>query len=161
MKHSIVLLVLLVAGISAQAQQKLDPKGMNYVVAAKPNSIIYHDTLFSGSRQFKELFYRTGNRDLIFLYDKHQSNKVAGQIIGILGTVATIIGIDRLSSADQKGLGWGLLGGGFAATLTGGYLVVMGQKNLQMAVSLFNQKYGRAAIGIGASNQSAGLVYKF
>ena len=161
MKKTVLLFVCLLAGFFVMAQQKLDPKGMTYVVAAKPNSIIYHDTLYSGSKQFKNLLYRTRNMDLVFLYEKHQSNKITGQVIGVAGALATIIGIGRLSSADQKGLGWALLGGGFAATLTGAYLAVMGQKNLQMAVSLFNQKYSRAAIGIGVSDRSAGLVYKF
>lgn len=148
-------------GISVQAQQKLIPGGMNYLANPKPNNIIYHDSVFTGKKQYMQLFYRTRNQDLIMLLERHQSNKVTGQVLGIIGTIATLVGASRLSSTNDKGLGWALLGGGFATTLTGGYLTLMGQRNLQMAVTLFNQKYATTAIGIGVSSSRAGLVYNF
>ena len=148
--------------LATNAQQKLDKAAMNYVIAPKPNSIFYHDTLYSGSKQFEELFYRTKDTELIRLVERHQSNKIAGQIFGIAGTFATIFGISKVtSSGSDKGYGWALLGGGFAINITGGYLTLMGQRNLQMAVTLFNKKYHQAALGVGISNYSAGLVYKF
>jgi hypothetical protein len=154
--------IFLLTGLSSNAQQRIDPKGMSYLVSPKPNTIIFHDTVYSGKKQFEYLFYRTHDQELINLFEKHQSNKIAGQVLGIAGTVATIFGISKLSgSSSEKGLGWGLLGGGFAATLTGGYLTLMGQRNLLMAVTLFNQRYHLAALGVGVSNNQVGLVYKF
>ncbi len=164
MKFSfLVTLCFLLIGQFANAQRLLDPKGMNYVITAKPNNIIYRDTLYSGRKQFEGLFYRTMDPQLIKLLEKHQSNKVAGQILGFVGTIGTIIGIRKLSGDNaDKGLGWALIGGGLATSLTGGYLTLMGQKNMQMAVNLFNQKHRpSAALGIGVAGNAAGLVYKF
>ncbi len=162
MKSFFLLLIsLCLLGITSNAQQRIDPKGMNYVVAPKPNTIIYNDTVYKGSSQFKQLFYRTHNYELIELYQRHQSNKITGQIVGVAGTIATIFGISRLSSSNtDKGVGWALLGGGFATTLAGGYLTFMGQRNLQMAVTLFNQQNSKTALGMGVSNSQVGLVYK-
>ena len=162
MKGIVFLMVVLCAvSFSAGAQQRIEPNRMNYIIGPKPNNIIYHDTLFKGSTQFRELLFRTSNPELILYYQKHQSNKIAGQVIGILGTVATIVGISRVtSSGADKSAGWALLGGGFAATLAGGYLSLMGQRNLIMAVTLFNQQYNKTALGIGISGSNAGLVFK-
>ncbi len=147
--------------IYAEAQVPLNKNGMNFVPLVKPNNIIYRDTLYRGVKEFSGLFYRSGNPELLMYLDKHQSNKIAGQVIGILGTFATVFGVGYLSDDKQKGLAWGLIGGGFAATLTGGYLLLKGQQNLQMAVSLFNQKNNRAALGIGVGEKTSGLVYRF
>ena len=157
-----ILLSLQLLTVSANAQQQIDPKAMNYLMAPKPNSILYHDTLFKGSSQFKQLFYRTHNFELITLYQRHQSNKITGQVMGVMGTLATIFGVSIVSSGRaDKGTGWILFGTGFAASITGGYLTLMGQRNLQMAVTLFNQQQNKTALGIGISNNHAGLVYKF
>ena len=163
MKGNIVLIGLLcLMFFSLNAQQKIEKNAMNYVIGVKPNNIIYHDTLFRGSAQFEQLFYRAHNQNLIDLYRKHQSNKIAGQVLGVTGTIATIFGISMItSSSSDKGTGWALLGGGFAATLTGGYLTIMGQRNLQMAVILFNRQYNGVSLGIGFSEKNAGLVFKF
>jgi len=163
MKRIVFLLIsLCMLSISSNAQQRIDPKGMNYLIATKPNNIIYNDTIYKGSSQFQQLFYRTHNSDLIALYEKHQSNKITGQVLGIVGTLATIFGVSMVSSdRTDKGTGWILFGAGFAASITGGYLTLMGQRNLQMAVTLFNQQHTKAALGIGVSNSNAGLVYKF
>lgn len=153
--------LFLLVSITSNAQQRLNPKGMTYLITQKPNNIIYHDTVYSGSRQFRDLFYRTEDNELIMRYKKHQSNKITGQAMGFVGTIAIVIGIRKLSDDGQKGLGWGLIGGGLASAITGGYLTMKGQQHLQMAVTLFNQKYHRAALGIGVSENTAGLVYKF
>ncbi|MES2371348.1 MAG: hypothetical protein V4557_02130 [Bacteroidota bacterium] len=153
--------LFLLISITSNAQQRLNPKGMTYLIMQKPNNIVYHDTVFTGSRQFRDLFYRTQDTELIMRYKKHQSNKIIGQAISLAGTVAMIVGIRKLSDDGQKGLGWGLIGGGFASALAGGYLTMKGQQQLQMAVTLFNQKHSRAALGIGVSDNTAGLVYKF
>ena len=49
---------------SVQAQQKIEKNAMNYVIGLKPNNLMYHDTLFSGTAQFEQLFYRANNQDL-------------------------------------------------------------------------------------------------
>jgi hypothetical protein len=152
--------LLLVCFSSAEAQRRMDPKGMTYLVTNKPNVIIYHDSVFNGVKEFRSLFYRYNDFELIGYVAKHQSNKVAGQVLGIVGSIATIVGAGQLSS-DKKGLAWGLIGGGFLTSITGGYLVLMGQRNLATAVTLFNQRYRLASLGIGVSGGAAGLVYKF
>ena len=152
----------LLIGFSAYSQQRIDPKGMNYIINSKPNNIIFRDTLYRGKKQFEQLFYRTQDQQLIGLLEKHQSNKISGQVLGFIGTIATIIGIRKLSSTDgDKGAGWALIGGGVACTFTGGYLLLMGQRNLEMAVTLFNQRNRQAALGIGIAGKQAGLVYNF
>ncbi len=144
------------------AQQRLEPGRMHYLTNPKPNSIFYRDTLYRGSKEFMQLFYRTRDQQLIDLYGKHQSNKITGQMLGVVGSFAMIFGISRLSSNNnQKGLGWGLLGGGFVATITSGALILQSQRQLYTAVTLFNQRHNKASLGIGLADKQAGLVYKF
>lgn len=143
------------------AQQRLEPGSMHYITNPKPNSIFYRDTLYRGSKEFMQLFYRTRDQQIIQLYEKHQSNKITGQVLGVVGSFALIFGISRVSSEDQKGLGWALIGGGFASTLTSGYLILQSQRHLYSAVTLFNQRHNKASLGIGLAQQQAGLVYKF
>lgn len=135
---------------------------MHYIINPKPNSIIYRDTLYRGSKEFMQLFYRNNDTQLMELYRKHQSNKISGQVLGIVGSFTLIIGIGRVSSDNKdKGVGWALIGGGFVSTLTSGYLLVQSQRNLNTAVTLFNQRYNKASLGIGISQQQAGFVYNF
>jgi hypothetical protein len=145
----------------AQSQQRLDPGQMQYIINPKPNNILYRDTLYRGSKQFMHLFYRTHDQQIIGLYQKHQSNKVAGQILGLAGSFAIIFGVGNLSDENRKGSGWALIGGGFASLMTGGYLSLQGQRNLALAVTLFNQRHNKAVLGVGVSQQQAGFVYKF
>jgi hypothetical protein len=160
----ILALVLLgsICCTGVTAQQKIDRTNMTYLIGVKPNNIVYHDTLYSGSKQFRSLFYRTNDPELILYYDRHQSNKIAGQVLSITGTIATIVGIGMVTSGNSdKGTGWIVLGTGFATTLTGGYLIFKGQQNLMNAVVLFNHKYNRPSVGIGVGDRQAGLVLKF
>lgn len=142
------------------AQQKFNPNGMNYLIGPKQNNIIYHDSVFRGSGEFKHLFYRTGNPELLTLYSKHQTNKIVGQTLGLLGAISIFVGINNLSG-DSRSFGWGMIGGGLVASIAGGYFTVVGQRNLQMAIAIFNQQYNKTSIGIGVGDKSAGLVYKF
>ncbi|TDO28117.1 hypothetical protein [Sediminibacterium goheungense] len=152
--------LLFFQGLSAQ--QRLEPGRMHYLTNPKPNSILYRDTLYRGSKEFMQLFYRTRDQQLIDLYEKHQSNKITGQVLGVVGSFALIFGISRVSSNDnQKGLGWGLIGGGFVATITSGALILQSQRQLYTAVTLFNQRHNKASLGIGLADKQAGLVYKF
>jgi hypothetical protein len=159
--RKVVTLALICCMISSfsHAQQRLDPKGMNYVMAAKPNTIIFHDTVFSGKKQFEELFYRTHDQELIQLLKKHQANKITGHAMALTGTVLLFVGISQLSS--DKSTGWILIGSGFAAALSGSYFLFMGQRNLTTAVTLFNQRSSRASFGIGVADKKLGLVYNF
>lgn len=162
MKPALLLTVFfLLTGLLVNAQQKLDPKGMNYVLNPKPSSVIYHDTLYSGSKQFAPLFERTGDPELMIYLKKHKSNKVTGLITNIASAIITVVGIDKVSNSDSKGFGWALIGAGFCGSLASGYLQLMSQKNLVEAVRLFNQKYNHASLGIGIDKGKAGLVYNF
>ncbi len=156
------LLVICVIGsfTFCTAQQKFNPNEMNYLLVPKQNNIIYHDSVFRGSSEFKHLFYRTGNPELLALYSKHQSNKIVGQTFGFLGAIGILVGINNLNG-DSKDFGWGMIGGGLLTSITGGYFTLSGQRNLQMAISIFNQQYNKASIGIGVGDKSAGLVFKF
>ncbi len=142
------------------AQQKLNRSNMSYIIAPKPNNIVYHDSIFRGSAEFKYLFFRTGDTQLMDLFNKHQSNKIIGQICSLVGAVGILSGVNRIAG-DNKGTGWALIGGGFITAAAGGYFTLASQKNLVTAVSLFNLQYNQASVGIGLSNQSIGLVYKF
>ncbi|TAF55135.1 MAG: hypothetical protein EAZ62_02835 [Sphingobacteriia bacterium] len=155
----LLLSASLVTTLSVQAQQPLNKEGMTYVFSPKPNSIIYHDSLFRGSQQFKHLFFRTGQADLLALYDKHQANKITGQALGFAGVVAILVGVNNIST--NAGTGWALVGGGFLLSVSGGYFTLQAQKNLTMAVQLFNQRQKRNTVGIGVGAQSAGLVMAF
>lgn len=162
MKRIPVLILLgCLSCFGAGAQQKIDRNNMTYLVGVKPNNIIYRDTVYSGSKQFMHLFYRTHDPELIRYYEKHQSNKITGQVLSFAGTIATVVGIGMVSSGNNRGTGWAVLGGGFATALTGGYLIFKGQQNLLNAVVLFNHTYNRASIGIGIGDKRAGLVMKF
>lgn len=143
----------------SMAQQPLNSKGMSYVIGTKPNNLIFNDSIFRGSNEFKHLFFRTGNQQLIQLYSRHQTNKITGQIASFIGLFGMIAGVNQLST--NKGLGWSLIGGGLVVSATGGYFTLNAQKKLLMAVTLFNQQYNGTLLGVGIGNQSAGLVYKF
>ncbi len=160
-KNILVIILFFLINVPAQAQQKIDRSGMNYLIGLKPNNLLYRDTLYKGSAQFMHLFQRTGDTELIRLSQKHQSNKLIGNIFGLGGTLASVFGVSMISAGTNKGTGWALLGGGFVASLTGGYLIFRGQQNLQTAVDIFNNKYGRASLGIGIADKQAGLVLKF
>jgi hypothetical protein len=164
MKKGFILFFLCLMSSFITAQQPLNRGGaMTYLVGPKPNNIIYHDTVFRGSKEFKHLFFRTGDAELLKLYDKHQANKVTGQILNFTGAIAIIVGISRMSGADKNtGLGWALIGGGFVSSAVSSYFTLTSQKNLVTAVVLFNKRYNsRASLGIGVGQQSTGLVYNF
>jgi len=142
------------------AQQAL-PKGkMSYTAMTKPNNIVFNDSIFKGSVQFKQLFYRMGNPEIIHSFQKHQSNKITGQVLNFIGAITLISGISYLSG-NTKGLGWTLIGTGFAASIAGGYFTFVGQNHLLNAVDLFNEQNKKSTVSLGFGPQSAGLVYKF
>lgn len=161
MKKLIISLMLFCCFIiNAQAQQPLPAGKMSYTIMTKPNNIIYNDSIFKGSNQFKHLFFRTGNPELIQLYQLHQSNKIAGQAFNFMGAIALVAGISNLSG-NTKGLGWGLIGSGFLASVAGGYFALKSQQHLMSAVEMFNQRYKKSTVSLGLGQQSLGVVYKF
>jgi len=159
-KTGVLLLVIFLFNMSSHAQQKLNRAGMTYIISTKPNNIVFHDSIFKGSAEFKHLFFRKGDANIIGLYEKHQTNKIVGQLASFVGAFGIIWGVNEISGSN-KGLGWTLIGGGFLSAAAGGYFTMASQKNLLMAITLFNQKYSRATVGIGAGDQSIGIVYKF
>ena len=162
MKRYLVFIGLSFIVSNLFAQQQYNPKQMVFVPTNKPNTIIYNDTIYKGSRQFKTLFLRTGDKDLSNLYLQHQRNKIAGGIIGTLGSIAMIIGVSQAtSSSNNKTGGWVAAASGLAATITGGYFVLIGQKKIDTATELFNRRYAKITAAIGLTGNSVGLVLKF
>jgi hypothetical protein len=158
----ILVITFLSINNAAQAQIPLQKGKMNVLTNLKPNNILYRDTLYSGSKSFKSLLYRTNDPEIIRYYQKHQENKIVGQVVGLAGTVATIIGISELTGSNpNRGLGWSLVAGGFVSNLAGGFLLLESKRNLVNAVNLFNMKYNQSSIGIGVGDKQMGLVYKF
>lgn len=160
MRKLFFCLTMLFLLLQANAQQALPAGKMSYTIMTKPNNIIYNDTIFKGSVQFKHLFYRTGNPQLIQSYQLHQSNKITGQVLNFAGAIALIAGISNLSGST-KGLGWSLIGSGFLASIAGGYFAFKSQQHLMTAVDMFNQQYKKSTVSLGLGQQSVGVVYKF
>lgn len=162
----ILCILLLVGGLqnNVKAQQVLDPGKLNYFINPKTNTLLYEDTLYRGAREFKALFYRMGDPLLIHLYQKHQSNKIFGNILGVLGAGMMGAGVG-LASNNHQSTGWILIGAGFTSTIVGGYLIASGQKNLLMAVQFFNekqhQKLPKIQASIGFSANKIGLAINF
>jgi hypothetical protein len=166
MKYSFLLILLLdcIFSQSLSAQELIDHNKMNYLFNPKQNTIIYRDTLYKGSEQFRQLFYRTGDIEIIQLYQKHQGDKIWGGILGILGAFTTGFGVayaTSSSSSNNKTVGWISAGSGLACTIIGGYLVQCGQKKMMQAVAIFNSKYNKITAGFGFSGNNAGLVVNF
>ena len=167
MKFWKLLLIIIIVCCSKNvfAQERVDHRKMNYFTNPKPNSIIYNDSLYKGASQFSRLFYRTHDIDLINLYQRHQSNKIWGTALGVVGTLATTIGVIMATSynnnVNNNTAGWITAGSGLACSIFGAHLIQSGQRNLLMAVEIFNQKYNRATGGIGVSGSNAGFVVNF
>jgi hypothetical protein len=163
MKQIIFLLLSIFLSKIVFAQQPYSHNKMVFAATNKPNTIIYNDTIYKGSTQFKNLFLRTGDADLAKLFQQHQNNKVAGGIISGIGTVATFVGISEATrSGGNNTVGWLVTGGGLVATITGGYLVLVGQQKIITATELFNKRYAaKATTGVGFTNNGVGVVVKF
>ncbi len=160
-----LIIIIISCSKDLLAQERVDHRKMNYFTNPKPNSIIFNDTLYKGSVQFSRLFYRTHDIDLINLYQRHQSNKLWGTALGVVGSIATTVGVIMATSynnnVNNNTAGWITAGSGLACSIFGAHLIQSGQKNLAMAVAIFNQKYNRTAIGIGVSGNNAGFVVNF
>ena len=156
------LSVLLFFSTMLHAQQKMESKNMNYIYTSHPYCILYHDTLFSGSKEFRKLFYRTGNHPIIDLYKLHQSCKVWGNGLTFVGTLATIWGIakvsDRSINSSERSLAWVGILGGLGCDIGGEILILNGQKALATAVHLFNLRSSKTSVNLGVGNKEAGVV---
>jgi len=163
-KITMICFLMLTIQNALKAQQVLEPGKLNYFINPKVNTLLYKDTLYRGAREFKALLYKTGDRQIMHLYQKHQKNKIFGNILGILGAGMMGAGVG-LASNNQQAAGWILIGSGFTSTIVGGYLIASGQKNLLMAVHLFNEKHHnrlpRVQAGIGFSGNRIELALNF
>ena len=55
-KKLLIIIIGILLGQSVVAQQAL-PKGkMSFTAMTKPNNIVYNDSIYKGSAQFKQLF---------------------------------------------------------------------------------------------------------
>ncbi len=163
MKYLVLLLLTVCIINSLTAQQPYNHNNMVFVATNKPNTIIYNDTIYKGSTQFKNLFIRTGDTDLAKLFQQHQSNKVAGNVLSLIGSLGVGFGVGiATANNNNKGTGWAIAGGGFITSIFGGYLMLVGQQKLVAATELFNKRYApKATAGIVITNNGASLVVKF
>lgn len=165
----LLLVWMICFAMNVSAQQKIDPSKMNYIISPKPNTILYNDTVYRGSNQFKPLFYRTHDNLLIYHYEKHQSNKVWGNVLGVAGMVATISGVVSLTgqhdanTARNTTAAWVTTGSGLLCSIFGGYLLLEGQKHLFIAVQLFNQRNTKTKLNarVGMSVNGPAMTLNF
>lgn len=129
-----LIIILISCSKSLFAQERVDHRKMNYFTNPKPNSILYNDTLYKGSAQFSRLFYRTHDIVLIDLYQRHQSNKLWGTALGLVGSITTTIGVIMATAynnnVNNNTAGWITAGSGLACSIFGAHLVQSGQKKL-------------------------------
>ena len=128
MYRCFLLQCFLLLGLCSHAQQPLPQKQMTYLSTAKPNSIFYNDTFYNGSREYRKLFYRTKDPQLIHLYKKHQFDKIVGFALNTTGIIS----------------------------LTAG--TIQSVNDLLVAAYLFNKRYGNPKAAIGISNGGLSFV---
>jgi len=156
------LLILLQAFATSRAQQRMVPGQANYILNARTNSVLFRDTLYSGSRQFRELFLRTNDPLLIKWYRKHQLLKILGEFSVVTGSLAISTGIGLATgTGSTRNSGWIVAGSGLAMVINGGILLYSGQKALAGTLLLFNNKYVHASLDIGMSDNGVGLALNF
>lgn len=162
-KLACYFLAIIISINKVNGQQRLEPKKMTYVNTLRPNSIIYNDTIYNGSAQFKALFLRTDDKELVDLYRKHQSYKIWGNIVGVMGSAALGVGVVLASDKDRNHTaGWITAGAGLVGAITGSYMIMLGQKELLRATALFNKKYGSKPVAaIGMTDNGLGLTVNF
>jgi hypothetical protein len=133
------------------AQHPLQAKKANLLLLNKPYQIVYRDTLYKGAKEFKQLFFRTGDVALMDLYDRHQSNKITGTVLNTIGGFALTFGVIYATgngTSNQKSSGWILAGSGLASSIVGTLLLAKANENLMQATQIFNNKYALAGVGI-------------
>jgi len=155
------ILVSLANNLSAQ--QKVLPNQMNFIVTPKPNSIIYNDTIYNGSRAFRALFLRTNDLQIIEAYKFHQIDKIWGNVLSTTGSIALSLGVVYASSYHpniSRNTGWIMASSGMIAAITGGYLLNRANTDLLIATYLFNKKQAKQKTAIGISNNGVSVVVK-
>jgi hypothetical protein len=151
-------LVFSILAMGAVAQQPLQPKKANLLILNKPYQIVYKDTLYKGAREMQSLFYKTHDADIINLFHKHQSNKIAGNILNTAGGLMLTFGIiyaTGTGNSNQKTTGWIVAGSGFVGSIVGTLLISKANQHIMNATSIFNNKYATA--GLGFTNNGVGL----
>ena len=134
---------------------------MTFLSTAKPNSIFYNDTFYNGSSAYRKLFYATNDPNLIQLYKKHQVNKLVGAVLSTTGLISLTAGTIYASSFHpniSRGAGWGMVGTGLVAAITGTYLTTQSVNDLLVATYLFNKRYGNPKAAIGISGEGLSFV---
>ncbi|OIQ97513.1 hypothetical protein GALL_205230 [mine drainage metagenome] len=155
----LLVLVLLIGTKTLVAQERVDHQKMNYLFNPKQNSILYNDTLYKGSNQFKALFLSSDDKDLIRLYHQHQTAKIVGNISFTVGTLGIVFASSN--NSISSGTKWGVIGGGVFCMIAGTLNIVRAQSAMQKAVYLFNKKHSKATVDIDVSGNNAGLVVNF
>ncbi len=143
------------------AQQPLPHNQMTFLSTAKPNSIFYNDTFYNGSRSYRKLFYATKDPNLIQLYKNHQVNKILGFALSTTGLISLTAGTIYASSYHpniSRGGGWGMVGAGLFAAISGTYLTTQSVNDLLVATYLFNKRYGNPKAAVGISNGGLSFV---
>ena len=143
------------------AQQKVLQGQMNFIATPKPNSIIFNDTLYNGSHAFRKLFLQTNDAQIIEAYKFHQTDKIWGNVLATTGSIALSLGVVYASSNHpnvSRNTGWVMACTGMVAAITGGYLINLGNTDLQIATYLFNKRYSKPKTVIGISNNGLSLV---
>jgi hypothetical protein len=144
--------------VNAFSQQPLQRKKANVLMMNKPYQIVYNDTLYKGAKQFQQLFYRTHDATIIDLYNRHQSNKITGNILNTAGGFMLTFGIiyaTGTGNSNQKTTGWIVAGTGFVGSIVGTLLISKANQHLMDATTIFNNKYATA--GLGFTNNGVGL----
>ena len=157
------ILTILLLTFSANAQTKLPPKQMTYLSTSKPNSIFYNDTFYSGSKEFKQLFFRTKDAQLIELYKKHQVEKIFGSAMGTAGSLALAVGVIYAGGNHNRisrGAGWAIAGSGLVTSIVGSYISTEATSDLILATYLFNKRYANPKTAIGISSNGLSFVVK-
>jgi hypothetical protein len=81
------------------------------------------------------------------------------------GTILAVTGIISLTNRTNPNVNnskaWVTMGAGLGCTIFGGYLLFEGQKNLLLAVQLFNAKYAKAAVTAGITTNGAAMRLNF
>ncbi len=155
----LLFFILLISSKNLMAQERVDHQKMNYLINPKQNSILYNDTLYKGSNQFRVLFLSSGDKDLIKLYHQHQAAKISGNIIFTAGTLGIIFA--SANNNISSGTKWGVIGGGAFCMILGTFNLLKGQMAMYKAVTLFNKKHNKTTVGFDVTGNNAGLVVNF
>ncbi|MDX2049430.1 MAG: hypothetical protein SFU87_21770 [Chitinophagaceae bacterium] len=156
-------LFVLTVGAFCQQQFKYEPDKMALLKPLRKPSIIYKEKIYIGSRQMKELFADEGTPEQISYLNRYSTNNTLAGIFGFIGGFGVGYGGVLVISGDKDGWPW--LGGGAVVTLLAGLLQGSANKNLQIAVTTFNEdkskKTSKVVLNAGLTTNGAGVQLRF